>query len=182
MFKISLAAARVNAELSMKDAAKALGISYSKLRQYELYESCPTESLFESMCNLYQISAEYVKVVKIEPDKVPRSNSRLYRIWAGMKQRCNNPKNTRFSNYGGKGIKVCQEWDASYDSFAKWSAENGYTDDLTIDRIDSSKGYCPDNCRWIPGGLNSSLAMSEKYGRTEAWSFEHWNDQHPDKK
>ena len=118
-----------------------------------------------------------------------KSNSRLYNIWQGIKQRCNNPKCNRYQYYGAKGIKMCKLWEKSFQDFADWSYSNGYTDNLTndrannltIDRIDTTKGYCPENCRWIPAGLNSSLAQSKKYGRTEAWSFEHWNDHHREK-
>ena len=110
---------------------------------------------------------------------MPRKNKdRLYNIWQGIKQRCNNPNCNRYRYYGAKGIKLCQTWEDSYKEFAEWSYANGYTDGLTIDRIDSAKDYSPENCRWIPAGLNSSLAQSKKYGRTEAWSFEHWDDHH----
>ena len=51
--------------------------------------------------------------------------------------------------YGGKGIRVCQEWLDNPELFEEWSLENGYEDNLTIDRIDSTKDYCPDNCRWV---------------------------------
>lgn len=107
-----------------------------------------------------------------------RKRVRLYQIWSGIKQRCNNPKCNRYRYYGAKGIKMCEAWEKSYQEFADWSYSNGYADDLSIDRIDSSKDYSPDNCRWIPAGLNASLAQSKRYGRTEAWSFEHWDDHH----
>lgn len=109
---------------------------------------------------------------------MPTKDKRLYNIWSGIKQRCNNPNCNRYQYYGAKGIKICKEWAESYQAFADWANANGYANDLTIDRIDSSKDYCPENCRWIPAGLNSSLAQSKKYGRTEAWSYEHWNDHH----
>ena len=76
------------------------------------------------------------------------SNTRLYRIWKNMKQRCSNPKASKFELYGGKGITVCDSWKNSFENFAKWSYENGYTDELSIDRIDSNKNYCSENCRW----------------------------------
>lgn len=107
-----------------------------------------------------------------------KKKTRLYQIWSGIKQRCNNPNCNRYQYYGAKGIKMCEEWSQSYKTFAAWSYSNGYADNLTIDRIDSDKDYCPQNCRWIPAGLNSSLAQSKKYGRSEAWSFEHWDDHH----
>lgn len=73
--------------------------------------------------------------------------TRLYRIWSNMIQRCNNPKNDNYHLYGAKGISVCDEW-KDFSAFCKWATENGYSDDLSIDRIETGKGYSPENCRW----------------------------------
>ena len=74
-------------------------------------------------------------------------HTRIYTIWRAMRQRCNNPHCINYKAYGGKGIKVCDEWQ-NPKTFAEWAFANGYSDSLTLDRIDVSKGYTPDNCRW----------------------------------
>ena len=74
-------------------------------------------------------------------------NTRLYNIWRAMRQRCNNPQNNRYSVYGGRGISVCEEWEV-FENFYKWSMENGYKEDLTIDRKNTDGNYEPSNCRW----------------------------------
>lgn len=73
---------------------------------------------------------------------------RLYHIWLGMKQRCHNPKSKDCSNYGGRGITVCQAWRDDYMAFHRWAMANGYEDHLTIDRVNNDGNYEPDNCRW----------------------------------
>lgn len=77
------------------------------------------------------------------------SKNRLYRIWLNMKQQCNNPNNKDYVHYGNRGIKVCTEWESSFDSFRDWAIENGYTAELTLDRENNDRGYSPDNCRWV---------------------------------
>ena len=98
-------------------------------------------------------------------------NPRIRRIWYSMINRCHNPKQSNIRtklNYYDKGIRVCDEWRESFDAFHKWSIENGYADDLTIDRIDSDKGYDPSNCRWITHEENSRLGLEKaRLNRTE---------------
>ena len=76
------------------------------------------------------------------------SNSKLFSIWCGMKKRCYNKKYEHYNVYGGKGIKVCDEWVNDYICFKTWSLKNGYIEGLEIDRIENDKDYCPENCRW----------------------------------
>ena len=90
---------------------------------------------------------------------VRNTTNRLYNIWGCMKQRCNNPKHTAAAWYHDKGIRVCDEWNTNFKSFETWALCNGYADDLSIDRIDSDKNYCPENCRWIPIAENRRRAI-----------------------
>lgn len=76
-------------------------------------------------------------------------DKRLYSIWHNMKTRCNNIHASNFKYYGAKGIKVCKEWSVNFQSFKSWAMNNGYKDNLQIDRINNNKGYEPNNCRWV---------------------------------
>lgn len=77
------------------------------------------------------------------------ARTRLYKAWTNMRNRCNREKDREYKHYGGKGIKVCDEWQNSFEPFMKWALSHGYNDTLTIDRINVDGNYEPDNCRWI---------------------------------
>ena len=78
-----------------------------------------------------------------------KSNTRLHRIWRNIKSRCYNSNKPDYKYYGGRGIKVCDEWLNDFMSFYKWAMYNGYKDNLTIDRINGDENYSPYNCRWV---------------------------------
>jgi hypothetical protein len=66
-----------------------------------------------------------------------------------MKCRCHDERHQHYQQYGGRGIRVCEEWRRSFDVFLDWAMRNGYRSGLQIDRIDNDKGYCPENCRFV---------------------------------
>ena len=84
-----------------------------------------------------------------------KSKDRIYKIYIGMKKRCNNKNSNSFKNYGAKGIKLCNRWEDSFDNFFE-DMGAGYKDNLTIDRIDGKKGYSKDNCRWATMQVQNS--------------------------
>lgn len=83
------------------------------------------------------------------------SHTKLYNAWAAMKQRCNNPSSQCWENYGGRGITYCSEWE-NYNVFREWAINNGYNDELTLDREDVNGNYDPNNCRWVPVSIQNN--------------------------
>lgn len=78
-----------------------------------------------------------------------QSKTRLFSIWSSMRERCSNKNLKAYKWYGGRGITVCPEWNESFENFKDWSMKNGYSESLSIDRINNDGNYEPNNCRWV---------------------------------
>ena len=108
------------------------------------------------------------------PHTVSRDHKRLYRLWHNMLSRCNKSGHRHYKHYGGRGIGVCPEWSESPVQFCAWALENGYADNLTLDRIDPNAGYTPTNCRWIPmeeqSGNRQNRQMYTAWGENKSAS------------
>ena len=95
-----------------------------------------------------------------------KRHTRLYKIWINIKDRVLNPKNKRYNDYGGRGITICDDWKNDFISFYNWAMSNGYSDGLSLDRIDNDGNYEPDNCRWTTKTIQSRNQRIRKNNKT----------------
>lgn len=87
----------------------------------------------------------------------------LYTVWQNIKARCYNENNPRYEDWGGRGVKMCDEWKDDFESFYSWALGNGYKDGLSIERIDNNGNYEPGNCCWIPNKKQASNTRKNKF-------------------
>lgn len=109
---------------------------------------CGSKAVYDRLATYEDIGLMPEQIIELRKRKHGLTHTRLYTIWSSMRQRCNSPQYKSFKDYGGRGIKICEEWD-DFQSFYDWAMANGYADDLSIDRIDNDGNYEPSNCQWI---------------------------------
>ena len=106
------------------------------------------------------------------------SNTRLYKVWCGMVHRCHS-QDAHAKRYWNRGIVVCDDWRNSFEAFYDWAMANGFSDGLTIDRIDVNGNYCPENCRWVDRRTQANNRTNNKLlthnGKTQTVS--QWADE-----
>lgn len=115
------------------------------------------------------------KVIKSNT-KHSLSNHPLYKIRCGIIERCTKVENHAYKNYGGRGIKICPEWENSFVVFYEWAMENGYKKGLHIDRIDNNGDYTPDNCHFVEPKDNIAVGKRRKFdNNTSGYTGVYWD-------
>jgi len=159
-------------EMAMSALKELTGVRFGKLVGLRLLRIEKHRAIWEWRCDcgtVFERMAQQVKVPLkgqaqcrrcdlLDRAAVTREHdgtkTRLHNIWIGARQRCRNPKNKGFPNYGGRGIRFDPSWD-DFVAFRDWSLANGYNADLELDRIDVDGPYSPDNCRWTTRRVNA---------------------------
>lgn len=139
--------------ITLKEYAELYNLNYGTVRSMVRYGKIPIVK--RTKTNTY-VDSKYIYKPRQDYFSTLGACPRLSNIIRGARQRCNNPKHRNYHRYGGRGIRVCEEWENNTGAFIEWALSHGYRDDLTLDRIDNDGDYCPENCQWITAAENSS--------------------------
>ena len=141
-------------------------LSYSHLHDETSYFNCKCKCGTErkvSRPSLVSGASKSCGCYNIETKtKHGKCKSNIYKLWAGMKNRCNSNNKHIKPNYKDRGITICKEW-LDFLTFEQWAKKNGYSADLEIDRIDNNKGYMPENCRFVTCEENANNKRTNHY-------------------
>lgn len=150
----------------------------------DIYWKCQCDCgniTYVQTCNLISKTSPTLSCGCLRKEKITKhnlSNTKIYKTLVSMKARCFNPKNPEYKNYGARGIKICDEWlnKSGFENFYKWSIENGYRDELSIDRINNDGNYEPLNCRWTNDIMQNNNTRRNRYVtiNNETHSLSEW--------
>lgn len=144
--------------------------------------SCSCGSPITTLCSVNQLKYSRQRCQFCSKEFHGSTKTRLYRVYIAMKRRCNDINDPSYSNYGGRGISVCDEWKKSFIAFKNWAIENGYKEKsgLSIDRINNDGNYEPLNCQWVSNQTQSNNKRTNSYltlnGKTQTltqWAEEY---------
>lgn len=143
------------------------------IKKYRLYEVVSQNT---KSCGCYKIDYQRQRMERLNRTHGHTSEGRVFKEWCGIIGRCHKPKNSGYPSYGGRGIRVCDEWRKDFIKFREWAISNGYSDSLSIDRLDTNYHYCPENCRWADndGQYETKRNNRQILAFNEVKSLIHW--------